>query len=165
MRILTYKRTHTGDPGENGIFGERDCMGFIRNWNYDAVVGIGVLNPWAGDEGISGKVTWVGVGPVRIKNEGRGDTIKFEQFVLLDEKGPDFAKLAPNLAERFYKRNARTILHSYSKVEKDEVIRLIKSIMASDQYQKVQHSSEPHKDYKDRKRCKKHRCAKLLSCK
>lgn len=27
MKVLVYKRTHTGDPSENGVFGESDCMG------------------------------------------------------------------------------------------------------------------------------------------
>ena len=39
MKVLVYKRTHTGDPSENGVFGESDCMGAIRNWHYDAVIG------------------------------------------------------------------------------------------------------------------------------
>ena len=104
MKVLVYKRTHTGDPSENGVFGESDCMGAIRNWHYDAVIGIGSIHPWEGDEGISGKVTWIGINPIRIGKNGRGDILKFKQFVLLEEGGPDFRKLAPNLANRFYIR-------------------------------------------------------------
>ena len=59
MKVLVYKRTHTGDPSENGVFGESDCMGAIRNWYYDAVIGIGSIRSWEGDEGIAGKVTWI----------------------------------------------------------------------------------------------------------
>ncbi|OFJ63688.1 hypothetical protein HMPREF2858_04100 [Neisseria sp. HMSC073B07] len=129
MKVLVYKRTHTGDPSENGVFGESDCMGAIRNWHYDAVIGIGSIHPWEGDEGISGKVTWIGINPIRIGKNGRGDILKFKQFVLLEEGGPDFRKLAPNLANRFYIRNARFTLSSYSDVEKKEVERVIKNII------------------------------------
>ncbi len=41
MRILTYKRTHTGDPEANGVIGINDCMGRVRSLAYDAVIGIG----------------------------------------------------------------------------------------------------------------------------
>ena len=60
---------------------------------------------------------------------GEGIQLKFKQFVLLDEDGPDFRKLAPNLANRFYIRNARFTLSSYSDVEKKEVERVIKNII------------------------------------
>ena len=46
MRILTYKRTHKGDPDNRGVFGINDCMGAIRNRKFDAVVGIGSKAPW-----------------------------------------------------------------------------------------------------------------------
>ena len=35
MRILTYKRTHTGDPDHLGRFGVNDCMGGVRNLRFD----------------------------------------------------------------------------------------------------------------------------------
>jgi len=38
MRILTYKRTHTGDPSPDGVFGVHDCMGRIRDLSYDAII-------------------------------------------------------------------------------------------------------------------------------
>jgi hypothetical protein len=119
MRILTYKRTHTGDPDNRGVFGINDCMGTVRNRIFDAVVGIGSKTPWPESVEIAGKVTWIGVGPFRVKStERRGDLIAFEKFVLLDGSGPDFESLAPNLARRFYEGGARSILNSYSKLEK-----------------------------------------------
>jgi hypothetical protein len=39
MRILTYKRTHVGDPDQDGRFGIYDCMGRVRNYPFDAVIG------------------------------------------------------------------------------------------------------------------------------
>ena len=35
MRILTYKRTHTGDPDPSGRFGIYDCMGHVRDYDCD----------------------------------------------------------------------------------------------------------------------------------
>lgn len=40
MKILTYKRTHTGDPDNSGHFGISDCMGVVRSYEYDAVLGL-----------------------------------------------------------------------------------------------------------------------------
>jgi hypothetical protein len=48
MNTLVYKRTHTGDPDESGIFGIHDCMGQVRGWNFGAVIGVGGKSPWHG---------------------------------------------------------------------------------------------------------------------
>jgi hypothetical protein len=130
MRILTYKRTHTGDPDERGVFGSSDCMGSVRNRAFDVVIGVGSLKPDAGDESIAGKVTWVGVGPVRNFGGGRGDQVSFERFLLLDGNGPDFASEAPTLSRRFYVKNARSISRSYSSQEKMELERLVAKLLA-----------------------------------
>lgn len=42
MRTLVYKRTHNGDPDAEGRFGIHDCMGQVRGYGYEAVIG------WAG---------------------------------------------------------------------------------------------------------------------
>ncbi len=40
MRTLIYKRTHSGDPDpETGVFGNHDCMGRVKDWQFDAVIG------------------------------------------------------------------------------------------------------------------------------
>ena len=169
MKVLVYKRTHTGDPSENGVFGESDCMGAIRNWHYDAVIGIGSIHPWEGDKGISGKVTWIGINPIRIGKNGRGDTLKFKQFVLLDEDGPDFKELAPNLANRFYIRNARFTLKSYSDVEKKEVERVIKNIIDTYNIDGVAHFVSARKKIKTKNctssKCTSHKFNKPTICK
>jgi hypothetical protein len=125
MRVLTYKRTHTGDPDARGIFGSSDCMGSVRDLAFDAVVGIGSLSPWRDDEAIAGKITWIGVGPHRSRGSWRGAQVSFDRFLLLDGEGPKVAELAPALAQRFYVRNARWMLRSYSPREKQELDRLI----------------------------------------
>ncbi|MDP4530507.1 hypothetical protein Q9252_00050 [Marinobacter salarius] len=130
MRILTYKRTHTGDPDNRGVFGINDCMGTVRNRVFDAVVGIGSKTPWPDATGIAGKITWVGVGPFRMHSSmHRGDLVAFEKFVLLDAQGPSFEQLAPNLSRRFYEGGARSILSSYSPTEKEELQSLIAAVL------------------------------------
>ncbi len=161
MRILTYKRTHTGDPDNRGIFGINDCMGTIRNRNFDAVVGIGSKSPWHDSKEISGKVTWVGVGPFRIKSPNhRGDLIAFEKFVLLDGNGPEFEKLAPNLAVRFYQRKARSILNSYSNKEKEELEKLIIAILADNNF-----SINQPKILTDKLKTRRTKCSRTFLCK
>lgn len=41
MRILIYKRTHVGDPDDSGRFGLYNCMGRVRGYDFDAVIGVG----------------------------------------------------------------------------------------------------------------------------
>jgi hypothetical protein len=65
MTILIYKRTHRGDPDADGVFGIHDCMGSVRDFAYDAVVGVGGIGDDARAHGIAGKINWIGVGPGR----------------------------------------------------------------------------------------------------
>ena len=63
MRILTYKRTHPGDPNPEGIVGIADCMVKVRGYDYDAVIGVGGTGAEPQSHGIDGKITWIGVHP------------------------------------------------------------------------------------------------------
>ena len=61
MRTLVYKMTHIGDPHPvEGKWGRTGCMGQVRGYDFDAVIGVGGTS--AGD-GIGGRVVWIGVGP------------------------------------------------------------------------------------------------------
>jgi len=104
MKVLIYERTHKGDPDERGIFGVQDCMGSIRNWNYDAVIGIGGKRPWKEDSDIRQKFNWVGIGPKRIKGvkRKRGNIVVFSHFRLLEETGAILEHDFPNLAAYMY---------------------------------------------------------------
>lgn len=159
MRVLTYKRTHTGDPDNRGIFGIGDCMGAIRNRTFDAVVGIGSKTPWADSKRIAGKVTWVGIGPFRIPSSThRGDLIAFEKFVLLDGDGPDFETEAPQLAKRFYEGNARSISKSYSIDETGEIRKLIAKLINSDKSVENLPIKPDDKLASRRKKCRQYVC-------
>jgi hypothetical protein len=117
-RILVYKRTHTGDPDRNGRFGIYDCMGRVRNYPFDAVIGVGGLGQEPRSYGIDRKINWVGINPKRISAPDNATVIvTFQHFLLLDKDGPLLETLAPNLARRLYEQGARFIFNSYNEVE------------------------------------------------
>lgn len=126
MRILTYKRTHIGDPDAFGRFGINDCMGRVRSYHYDAVIGVGGTGWEARSFGIDRKITWVGIGPKRKHggNDRRAEIVEFEHFVLFDCAGPLLCSLAPNLANKIY-NGRRYILDAYSDTEITEAISIV----------------------------------------
>lgn len=128
MRILTYKRTHTGDPDAAGNFGINDCMGRIRNWSFDAVIGVGGYGAEPQSHGIEGRVNWVGLNPTRRPHpQGYGQIVNFEFFTLLEAKGQSLISVAPHLARRMYEKKARVLFKSYSSEEKAEAEKLVLS--------------------------------------
>lgn len=98
--VLIYKRTHTGDPDQEGIFGINGCMGNVRSWEFDAVIGVGGNKPWKDDEGIAHKINYVGLGAKKYSvNPIDGyPYVTFEHFCLYDEKGQfiEDEDIAPN---------------------------------------------------------------------
>ena len=103
MRIFTYKRTHIGDPDQSGRFGIYDCMGRVRNYPFDAVIGIGGIGREPRSYGIDRKINWVGINPKRTpRRDGNGVEVTFEKFLLLEKHGPLLKILAPSLARRMY---------------------------------------------------------------
>ncbi len=150
MRVLTYKRTHTGDPTPEGQFGVNDCMGRVRGWSFDAVIGVGGYGTEPREHAIEGRVTWVGVGPAWAPHpEGYGQIVTFDSFVLLDSKGPRLEELAPLLARRMYEKKARILLKSYSPCEKAEAIAVIAAVLGN----ASSHASPSHL----RKKCRQFR--------
>jgi len=107
MKILIYKRTHKGDPDGAGIFGNQDCMGKVKNWNYDAVIGIGGKSPWKEDQDIKFKINWIGLGPKKINSSGRGSGVVFSNFALFEESGEDIEDHYPHLFEYMYSSRKR----------------------------------------------------------
>lgn len=127
MRILTYKRTHVGDPDQNGRFGIYNCMGRVRNYVFDAVIGVGGIGQEPKSFGIDRKINWVGINPKRRDSAGgRGVEVTFEKFLLLEEQGPLLETLAPSLARRMYEGGARILLNNYSDLEHGEATAILK---------------------------------------
>jgi hypothetical protein len=128
MRVLVYKRTHTGDPDpETGTFGCNGCMGGVRGWDFEAVIGIGGIGAEPLSYDIAGKVTWIGIGPHHIDvGDNHGPGVQFEHFVLDDTKGKNFRKLAPKLSKRMYDDGIRVVLHDLNDAERAEVAGILK---------------------------------------
>jgi hypothetical protein len=126
MRTLIYKRTHPGDPDASGCFGIHDCMGQVRAWDFDSVIGVGGFGAEPTAHGLEGKVNWIGVGAQKhLRSGGRGPLVTFKRFVLYEDEGPEFAGLAPKLAQRLYERKARVLLHSANTLELREIRRVL----------------------------------------
>jgi hypothetical protein len=126
LKILVYKRTHTGDPDSGGRFGFNDCMGTIRNLPFDAVIGVGGTGREPKSYGIDRKVNWVGVNPQRKHkvNGARAGIVTFEKFVLFEDRGPLLHLLAPLLAKRMY-AGRRFVFKSMTPSEHAEAIQLL----------------------------------------
>ena len=114
MRTLIYKRTHSGDPDpETGEFGCNNCMGSVRGWGFDAVIGIGAIGPEASRNGIAGRLTWIGVGP-RKSGDPKSPRVTFDHFWYQGEDGPLLEEGYPALARRMYDGKVRHLKHSPS---------------------------------------------------
>jgi hypothetical protein len=125
MNILVYKRTHNGDPNIDGCFGIYDCMGTIRDRDYDAVIGVGGIGQEAQLNGIAGMVNWIGVGPHKKYVGKRGPEVSFDRFVYFGCDGPDFYANAPLLAKRMYEHNVRSILQGLTDEEMIEALSIV----------------------------------------
>lgn len=131
MRILVYKQTHIGDPCERGFFGHADCMGRVRSIPFDAAIGVGGTGPAPRHEGISGRVTWVGLAPTFAGRAPSGHPIwKLDPFERLENRGPLLRSVAPRLAKRLYDGRARFIVN-LSPAEHAEAQRLIETLLSS----------------------------------
>jgi hypothetical protein len=142
MRILIYKRTHKGDPNYERQFGVHGCIGRIRGFAFDAVIGVGGVSRQPKKEGISGKINWVGRYPKKSQNpaDSRGPLVSFgkKDFRIFEEKGPFLSTVAPHLAKRIYKSGARFIYLSLSHVEQKEAQQLLKRILDSGEFDHLQ---------------------------
>lgn len=98
-----------------------DCMGRVRDFDYEAVIGIGGTGSEPRNHNISGKITWVGVNPNKIcQSNLRGPIVTFQYFVLFDKNGPSFSTFAPLLAKRMYEGRVRYLLTGYTELERKE---------------------------------------------
>jgi hypothetical protein len=126
MRTLIYKRTHHGDPDVTGQFGIYDCMGRVRAWNFEAVIGVGGVGAAPTSRGLGGKVNWIGIGPHKRAAAGRrAPIVTFDHFLFLGSKGPEFETLAPHLAERIYLKNVRALMKGLTPEEQAEVDKIL----------------------------------------
>lgn len=128
MRTLIYKRTHPGDPDAGGLFGIHDCMGPVRKWPFDAVIGVGGIGAEPKRHGLDRKVNWIGIGPRKrtaTDKRKRGPDVTFDHFLFFGAGGPNFEKLAPQLATRMYVKNVRKVMDSLDPGERREVEKIL----------------------------------------
>lgn len=145
INVLIYKRTHIGDPDKNGIFGINNCMGSVRDWEFDAVIGVGGISPWKGSEDIAKKINWIGIGANKNKVEGyENSVVAFEEFYLFEEKGILLEDIAPNLANYIFSNNIRIVksisLNERLKLEVKDILEITKnyeSINSNDNVKKL----------------------------
>lgn len=116
MNILIYKRTHRNDPDRFGRFGIEGCMGRVRSFKFDAVIGVGGVSGWPKAEGIAGKVNWVGRNPQKRPNpfDKRGPLVTFRRgdFRVMEEKGPLLSTMSALLAAAVYGSRNRFLFSS-----------------------------------------------------
>ncbi|MGA7950446.1 MAG: hypothetical protein WCA45_09850 [Thiobacillaceae bacterium] len=110
-------------------------MGRVRNYPYDAVIGVGGIGKDARIFGIDRKIHWVGVNPIKgepliaMYPDGhksiKGPVLTFEKFLFLGNHGPLLQDLAPLLANRLYEGGARFMLDGYSESEHAEATAIL----------------------------------------
>ena len=140
-KILVYKRDHTGDPNEEtGVFGINTCMGKIRDWGYQAVIGIGGKNIRKNDKDIKHKINWIGIFPVKASKDIwdeenlRGSRVAFKNFKLYEEKGEEITEdNYPILYNLMYSKNVRNVMYHEEKLleELHQILDLAKDANSS----------------------------------
>jgi len=131
VRVLIYKRTHKGDPDQSGWFGHNGCMGKVRRFDFQAVIGIGGIGAEPAKEGIAGRINWIGTGAHAESHLiNGGPVIIFKHFRLFEKSGKELNSMAPKLAGRFYSQNAPRYIFSDSPeltdVERKEIESILK---------------------------------------
>jgi hypothetical protein len=128
INTLIYKRTHKGDPDKSGIFGVNDCMGKIRHWNFDAVIGIGGKCPDKEHENIALKINWIGINSKKMEAGKRGPLVAFKHFCLYEEEGPYLKTLAPKIFKYMFEdKNIRAVTsYSLPADMQEEISRILK---------------------------------------
>lgn len=142
MRILIYKRTHTGDPNVGRQFGNEGCMGRVRGFAFDAVIGVGGIGGQPRKQGISGKINWVGRNPRKSRNpvDARGPLVSFDSldFRLFEQQGPSFLEHAPLLAKKVFGNRSRFVFRSLTPAEQREAELLIRRVLDAGEFDHLQ---------------------------
>lgn len=125
MATLVYKMTHRGDPNpELGWWGVADCMGQVRGFAFDAVIGIGGRSWWTNETNRTGEVVWIGLGPEVVDQENRGPVLRFANFRYFGEGEQMLSEIAPKLDKSMQSRRFR--LYGFSRIEEQEIQRILK---------------------------------------
>ena len=125
MATLVYKMTHGGDPDADlGFWGVEDCMGQVRGYGFDAVIGIGGRSWWTNQASRTGEIVWIGLEPEIVDQEERGPVLRFAHFRYFREGQLMLRTIAPRLDKAMHIR--RFMLYGFSQVEEQEIERILK---------------------------------------
>jgi hypothetical protein len=124
MITLVYKMTHKGDPDPNlGHWGVEDCMGRVRGFKYDAIIGVGGRCWWTGQTNRTGEIIWIGIGPQKSVQGKRGPKIRFAHFRYFREGEITLREVAPQLDNTIHR--CRFKLSGFSQSEQQEIERIL----------------------------------------
>jgi hypothetical protein len=125
MTTLLYKMTHKGDPNPQlGWWGVADCMGQVRGFTFDAVIGIGGCSWWTNQTSRVGEIVWVGLDPQQMPVRGkRGPMVRFAHFRYFSEGELLLSEIAPKLDKSMLTRRFR--LYDFSRIEEEEIEKIL----------------------------------------
>jgi hypothetical protein len=131
MATLVYKMTHSGDPdSELGCWGVSDCMGQVRGYGFDAVIGIGGRSWWTNETSREGELIWIGVDPQEIPGGRRGPKLAFAQFRYFQAGEKVLSEIAPTLDRAM--RNRRFMLYGFNRTQEQEIKAILKMAMRAE---------------------------------
>jgi hypothetical protein len=131
MVTLVYKMTHRGDPDADlGCWGVSDCMGQVRGYGFDSVIGIGGRSWWADQTNRAGELIWIGLDPQEIPGGKRGPKLTFAHFRYFPEGEKVLSEIAPKLARAM--RNRRFMLYGFSQGQEQEIKTILKLAMRAE---------------------------------
>ena len=125
MVTLVYKMTHKGDPDPDlGWWGVGDCMGRVRGFTFDAVIGIGGRCWWTNQTNRAGEIIWIGIGPQQKPAKGkRGPMVRFTHFLPFKEGELTIRAIAPQLDKAVHYHRFK--LSGFSQSEQQEIEQIL----------------------------------------
>jgi hypothetical protein len=156
MATLVYKMTHKGDPNSDlGIWGVEDCMGQVRGYAFDAVIGVGGRSWWTNQTSRAGEIVWIGLDPQHMPGRGkRGPKLRFAHFRYFQEGELMLSEIAPNLNKAMH--NCRFMLHGFGRLQEQEIEKILDLAMkARPSAHLIAQASDSQADGKE---CRQERC-------
>lgn len=125
MATLVYKMTHSGDPDPDlGCWGISDCMGQVRGYDFEAVIGVGGRSWWTNQPNRVGELIWIGLDPQEIPGGKRGPNLSFAHFRYFREGELVLSEIAPKLDRAM--RNRRFMLYGFDPGQEREIKMILK---------------------------------------